>query len=173
MINQEVNKKFFLTTEIIQLLTSHFYSKLYYGSEIWHLPTLNRVCKNLLLLASANALKLCNQFYDPSISYINLHTINKRAIPSKFRLYRHSLLLYKAFNNEFLWNNWLSLNFQMINTRRQSLFEIQNCSIFRVGNNILSNRLSCLNKSLCLSLLNLPFDTYNIKCKSLFLMWTF
>jgi hypothetical protein len=32
-------RKYFKTFEIIQLLTSNFYSKLSYGSEIWHLPT--------------------------------------------------------------------------------------------------------------------------------------
>jgi hypothetical protein len=32
-------RKYCKTFEIIQLLTSNFYSKLYYGSEIWHLPT--------------------------------------------------------------------------------------------------------------------------------------
>ena len=37
-------RKYFKTSEIIQLLTSNFYSKLYYGSEIWHLPNLNSNC---------------------------------------------------------------------------------------------------------------------------------
>ena len=38
-------RKYFKTTEIIQLLTLNFNSKFYYGSEIWHLPTLNQNCK--------------------------------------------------------------------------------------------------------------------------------
>ncbi len=60
-------RKYFETSEIIQLLNSNFYSKLYYVSEIWHLPTLNSNCKKLLLSATANSLKLCNAFYDPNI----------------------------------------------------------------------------------------------------------
>jgi hypothetical protein len=53
-------RKYFTTPEIVQLLTSNFYSRFYYGSEIWHIPTLNQNCKRMLLSASANALKLCN-----------------------------------------------------------------------------------------------------------------
>ncbi len=75
-------RKYFKTFEIIQLLTSNFYSKLYYGSEIWHLPTLNLHCKKLLLSASANALKLCNAIYDPNISYVDLHNLHKQALPN-------------------------------------------------------------------------------------------
>jgi hypothetical protein len=33
--------KYFTTPEIVQLLTSNVYSRFYYGSEIWHIPTLN------------------------------------------------------------------------------------------------------------------------------------
>ena len=69
-------RKYFSKNEIVLMLTSHFYAKLYYGSEIWHIPSLNQNCKKLLLSASANALKLCNPYYDPSISYVDLHTIH-------------------------------------------------------------------------------------------------
>ena len=162
-------KRFFTTPEVVQILTSNFYSKLYYGSEIWHLPTLSKNSKHLILSASANALKLCNQFYSPNISYIDLHTIHNRALPNKFCLYRHSLLLHKAFRNEIPPKDWIDLNFQLINTRRQMFFEIRNQARFKVGNNILSNRLSCLNKKITLDLLNLPLETYKIKCKELFL----
>jgi hypothetical protein len=163
-------RKYFKTSEIIQLLTSNFYSKLYYGSEIWHLPNLNSNCKKLLLSASANALKLCNATYDPNISYVDLHKLHKRALPSKFCTYRHCLLLFKVFNNMILNRDWLNLNFQMINTSRQTLFEIQSCAVYKVGNNILTNRLSCLNRKIRLDFLNLSFETYKIKCKSLFLL---
>ena len=34
-------KKFFNQKELIQLITSNFYSIMFYNSEIWHLPLLN------------------------------------------------------------------------------------------------------------------------------------
>ena len=163
-------RKYFTTTEIVQLLTSNFYSTLYYGSEIWHIPTLNYQCKRMLLSASANALKLCSLYYDPSISYVDLHLLYKRALPNNYCLYRHCLLLFKVFNSSIPKKDWLDLNFRMINTSRQTHFEISNSSSYKVGNNILSNRLSCISKKITLDMLNLPIETFKIKCKSMFLM---
>jgi hypothetical protein len=117
-------RKYFTTPEIVQLLTSNFYSRFYYGSKIWHIPTLSQNCKRMLLSASANALKLCNVFYDPSVSYINLHKLHKRALPSKFCLYRHCILLHKVFNDSIPKRDWVDLNFQMINTSRPTSFEV-------------------------------------------------
>jgi hypothetical protein len=162
-------RKYFTTPEIVQLLTSNFYSRFYYGSEIWHIPTLNRNCKKMLLSASANALKLCNIFYDPSVSYIDLHTLHKRALPSKFCLYRHCLLLHKVFNDSIPKRDWIDLNFQMRNTSRQTSFETQNCSVYKVGNNILSNRLTCINKKVPLNILNLDIGPFKVICKNMFL----
>ena len=41
--------------EILTLLTSNFYSILYYNSKVWHLPSLKIQIKQLLLSVSANA----------------------------------------------------------------------------------------------------------------------
>ncbi len=111
-----------------------------------------------------------NTNYDPNISYVDLHKLHKRALPNSFCTYRHWLMLYKVINSMIPKRDWLNLNFQMINTSRQTYLEIQNCSGYKVGNNILSNRLSCLNRKLQLDFLNLPFEMYKIKCKSLFLL---
>ena len=152
------------------MLTSHFYSKLYYGSEIWHIPTLNHNCKKLLMSAPVSALKLCKPYHDPTISYVDLHSIYERALPSKLCFYRHCLLLYKVFNNSVPTKDWLDLNFKMIQTSRQTTFEISNNSNYKVGNNILSNRLSCINKRIPLEMLNLSIETFKIRCKTMFLI---
>ena len=171
--NVKIIRKYFTKTETVQLLTSNFYSKLYFGSEIWHIPSLNHVCKKMLLSASANALKLCNKYHDPSISYVDLHSIHRRALPNNFCLYRHSLLLYRLFNSAIPKNDWIDLNFQTISTSRQMFFEARNNSFYKVGNNLLVNRFSCINKKITLSMLNLSIETYKVKCKALFLMWNF
>ena len=162
-------KKYFSTSELLQLLTSIFYSKLYYGSEVWQIPKLNVISRKQLKTASANALKLCEKIYDPFISYVDLHKKYSRALPNEFYLYRHSLILFKIFNQMIPENDWLELNSQIVCTGRQKLFEIRNLSTYKVGNNILSNRLSCLNKKLDLDMLNLPFNSYKILCKKIFL----
>jgi hypothetical protein len=163
-------KKYFKTYETVQLLTSNFYSRLFYGSEIWQLPTLNSNCKKQLLSTSANALKLCNKTYDPNISHVDLHKKYNRALPNNFSMYRHCLLLFKVFNNMIPKRDWLELNFKIINTSRQQFFEVQSGSVYKVGKNILVNRLSCLNRKIELNVLNLPIESFKVVCKKRFLL---
>ena len=79
------------------------------------------------------------------------------------------LIISKVIREEQPKRDWIDLNFQMINTRRQLSFETRNTSNYKVGNNNLSNRLSSLNKKIQLQDLNLPFESYKIKCKMMFL----
>ena len=72
--------------------------------------------------------------------------------------------------NQLIVSDWLDLNFLMINTRRQTYFEIQNQLGYKVGNNILPNRFSCPNKKIPLDMLNLSIEAYKVKCKSMFLV---
>jgi hypothetical protein len=129
---------------------------------------LNQNLKHLLLSASANALKVSYNTYDQSISYLELYIQSKRALPTELCVYKHSLLLYKVMREEQPKRDWIDLNFQMINTRRQLSFETRNTSNYKVGNIILSNRLSSLNKKIQLQDLSLPFESYKIKCKMMF-----
>ena len=50
---------YFTTHELLQLVTSNFYSVLYYNSEIWHLQSLKTNLKQRLLSASSKAIKTC------------------------------------------------------------------------------------------------------------------
>ena len=52
-------KHYFNKVELRQLLTSNYFSILYYNSEVWHLPSLHVNLKQYLLAASSAALKLC------------------------------------------------------------------------------------------------------------------
>ena len=47
-------KKYFTQSELLSLLTSNYYSILFYNSEIWHIPNLKPQIKQLSLSASAN-----------------------------------------------------------------------------------------------------------------------
>ena len=51
-------RKFYNKTETLMLLRSNFNSILYYNSEVWHIPKLKPVIKQLLMSASANELKM-------------------------------------------------------------------------------------------------------------------
>ena len=92
-------KKYFSQNELKKLLTSNYFSVLYYNSEIWHLPTLKPVLKQKLMSASANAIKLCLSKQPPNTSYESIHKIAKRTTPSQMSTYKHALQLYKLFNS--------------------------------------------------------------------------
>ena len=76
-------KKYFNQDELKGLLTSNYFSVLYYNSEIWHLPTLNPQLKQKLLSASANAVKLCLSKLPSNTSYETIQRLAKRATPTQ------------------------------------------------------------------------------------------
>ena len=100
----------FTPSELCQIITSNFYSILYYNSEVWHLPNLSPQLKQQLLSASASALKLCTPQYVWSMSYHELHEINKRATPNQLLKYKMAIQLHKLFNSNAQSQDWLSLN---------------------------------------------------------------
>ena len=103
-------KYFFNPSELLQIITSNVYSILYYNSEICNIRTLHRETKQKLLSISASALKICTPSYHDRMSYIELHTINKRATLAQMCLYKHSLILYKLINSGIPRLDWVDLN---------------------------------------------------------------
>ena len=150
-------------------MTSNFYSILFYNSEIWHIPTLNPISKQLMLAASAKALQLCNKDYTSVHSYINLHKINKQATPNQMLTYKHAILFFKLYNSIETTVDWLNLNFQQILTGRQLNFIISPKNNYKIGSNSMCNRLALLNDKIPLAWLALTFESFKIKCKERFL----
>jgi hypothetical protein len=63
-------RKYFNTTELLQLLTSNFYSILYYNAEIWLSDSLGHYLKKQLLSASGRALRVAMHYPDLMISFL-------------------------------------------------------------------------------------------------------
>ena len=105
-------KRFFTEKELLGLVTSNFYSILYYNSEIWHHQKLSPILKQRLLSASAGALKVCMRFNDRFESFEALHVRAKRATPQNYLLYKHAQMLHKLYNKIEPDIEWISLNFQ-------------------------------------------------------------
>ena len=61
--------------------------------------------------------------------------------------------------------DWIALNFQQVNSARNSNFNVIKTNNYKVGNNIITNRLHCLNNWIPLTDLNDPWLTFKIKCK--------
>ena len=162
-------RRYFKRDELLNLVTSNFYSILYYNSEIWHLPSLKPALKQKLLSASAKALKICNRMVDNSMSFENIHVLNKRATPCKIQKYKLALCLHKLYNKDFNVVEFCSLNFNQVFTSRQTKFITIKSNRTKVGLNSLSNRLHLINNMIPLEWLNLSIESYKINCKKLLL----
>jgi hypothetical protein len=158
-------RKYFKQDEILKLLTSNFYSILFYNSEVWHIPSLNPPLKQMLLSASANALKLSQNRPDFYESFINIHKSCNRAQPDQLITYKHAILLHKLYNNQQPQADWIDINvYQVFNSRREH-FKIMKNNTYLVGNNLLATRLSVLNDKISLEDLNLSLDSFKVKYK--------
>ena len=127
-------KSFFFTTkELLQLITSNFYSVLYYNSEIWHLQSLKTNLKQRLLSASSKAIKTCIKYCTNDVSFVRIHEMCERALPEIFLLNRHALLLYKLMNSNAHTCEWVHLNFNQISTSRQTTLWLQKATEKELG----------------------------------------
>ena len=66
-------EKYFHQSEILSLLTSNFFSILYFISEVWHIPNLNQNLNQFLLSASTNALKISPRNPNCYESFTDIH----------------------------------------------------------------------------------------------------
>ena len=163
-------KRHFTTKELLQLLTSNYYSVLYYNSEIWHLHSLKSSLKQKLMSSSARALKACLKFYTNDLSFVRIHEMCNRATPEKFLLYKHAISLFKLMNTSTHSLEWASLNFNIVLTSRQTNFIALKGNKRKAGLNALANRVFILNNRIPLVWFNMTINTFKVHCKSEFLM---
>ena len=93
-------KKYFTSSEIQQIITSNFFSVLYYNSEIWQLPPLKHELKQQVLSASARALKVFQINPDLMLFFESVHHSCKRATHEQIMHYNHSLTSRLAIINK-------------------------------------------------------------------------
>jgi hypothetical protein len=84
----KLKRKYFSTPELISIVTSNFYSILFYIPEIWYLPTLNNNFSHALFVALTICSKMCSPFPNELVSYQDLHKMTKRATPYMFCYYK-------------------------------------------------------------------------------------
>ena len=80
----------------------------------------------------------------------------------KMCVYKHSIQLHKLYNSTNQSIEWLHLNTQQNFNSRVTKFLISNSGKFKIGNNILTNRLTCLNNKIELDWLNLSLNSFKI-----------
>ena len=127
------------------------------------MPTLKPELNQMLLSASAKALKITQKNPNAMESYVNVHKSCERALPNQLLEYKHAILLHNVYNNQIPKDDWVDLNFNQILTSRQTKFQTLKSNNFKVGNNKLISRLAALNGKITLSDLNLSLESF--KCK--------
>ena len=165
----KIIRKHFTTKEFLMLLTSNFYSIMYYNCEIWMIHSLSVANKKLLLSTSANALKVAYNYRFPFISFKAIHSLAGRATPSMITNYKLALMLHVIYNCTNHSDEWTHLNLNQVFTSRQTCFHINRHNNLTVGMNALSSRLYFINDKIPFELLNKSFESYKIECKRLFL----
>ena len=150
------------------LLTSNYYSILYYNCQIWLSPNLCHESKQQLLSASANALRSCIKLHNPFISFESIHKHFKQSTPVQVGAFVMSLLLYHIFNETNYTKDWLIFSNQIVMTGRQVKFDILRANKYKIGMNILANKLYAIKHKIELVTLNLPYEQYKRRMKLIF-----
>ena len=115
------------------------------------------------------ALRICTPRDTNLISNSQLHLLYQRAPPEQYLLYKHALQLYRVLNNMKPVYDWTVLNFTQSLTSRQTKLMAIKTNNFKVGFDLLCNRLSIKNGKFELTKLNKQFVSYKVGCKNLFL----
>ena len=154
------------------LLTSNFFSILYYNCDVWLIPSLRPQLKQQILSASARALFIVTPNYNNVhvMSFDQVHSLNNRATPSQMMSFKHAILLYKIWNDQNFSKEWMALNFQQNFNERRLTVNVFETNNLKVGKNLPVNRLKIINGLIKYEWLNLSMNSFKVLCKRFFLV---
>ena len=151
----------------MNIVTSLLYSRLYYGAEIWLIPTLKANLKQKLFNISKQALKIAAEDTYNVFSGDELHLLFKRFTPNQMSIYIALLNLYKVINNKIPESIWIELQFNSLPLTRANKILIPPKNKLRVGINSLSNRLSYATTLITNDDLNKEYNCFKLHAKKL------
>jgi len=157
------------------LATAIYYSKLYYASCVWLIPSLSTILKKKLLSISALILKnilnrKCNE-NDP-ISFYDLHKLAKRATPEMYMHYVTSTTLHKVCSEQSPENIWIDLNIQHQNKNRNYSPFFTKSNLHKVGINNFPNRVQFVCNAFNYDFLSSTINQHKRASKIKFLYFT-
>ena len=153
--------------EKLNIVTSLLYSKLYYGSDIWLIPTLNTTCKRKLLSISTQALRIVSNDYLKIFNSNEVHLMLNRFTPAQWSIYSSLLCFYKIFNNHIPQPIWIELQFSSLARSRANKFYFPPKNNLRVGINSFSNRLNVISNLITTDNLNLSPQSFKVLIKNI------
>ena len=93
-------------------------------------------------------------------THTQIHSMTKRALPDQMIKYKHALMMYKLFRQCTPEPEFIQLNFQANLNQRQHYHTFVKNQNYRVGSNILLNRLCFLNNTISKSMTDENYLTY-------------
>lgn len=165
-------KRFFNTEEILGLLTTFVYSKMFYGSTIWLNPYINKSDRKRLMSISTYVIKNAFNLKDwYLISNKDIHELANRATPNMMSNYSSAVAFRSIMLNNVPQEIAKNIAASTITNVRSEKFYIQDRSIKRVGLNAFENRLKFVTNKLPLNWSSLSETSFKKLCKTIFLSY--
>ena len=131
-------RRYFSKEETAKLVTSLVYSRLYYASEAWLLPTLKEKLFKKLNSQSGKILKIV----DKELSYTQLHKKYNRATPRIFALYQTCINYYNIMRSwGFMREEKAKAQLNTMQSTRSNFLIFIRQNNYKCGLNNISNRL--------------------------------
>ena len=159
--------KFFTVDERLNIITSLFYSQLYYASEVWLLPSLSFTLKNKLLSISTTALRIVANDQCRVFNSNDLHIMFKRFTPTQWRVYCNLLCLYRIINFSIPEQIWIELQINALPLSRANKILFPPKNKIKVGLNSFTNRISYCSTLITNDNLNLSYNSFKILAKQI------
>jgi hypothetical protein len=144
--------------ELLQVITSHYYSRLYYSSEVWY-HSLNAKLKEKLIPMHYYPLRLALGDLQRQNSNHKISILSKRAPPFQFNNYKVAKMVIKITNSTepfILFHELLSR--AVIERRSPQKPWFLDMSRKRIGRQSLPNRVSTISKQMNFPWLDVEFS---------------
>ncbi len=157
----KIIKRHFSEQELLTLVTSLCFSKLYYGSQVWLLQTLKETLYRKLFSQSGQCLNICFK----ELLYINLHKKYLRAIPRFFSLYQTAVNYYETMTEHDHALETPDIRVNTLSDRRNVMLMFIRTNKYKVGQNLLSNRLCAISKCIPKNCILQTKNQFKMFCK--------
>jgi hypothetical protein len=163
--------KFFTTEEMIQLSTSLFYSRLYYGAKVWLSSALAAPLKKKLWQASSKMLRIVQKDWRGLYSYKTLHKISNRATPEMWANYSTACAMFDVVSTGIPEDIVVNMTENFLNSARNEGLLFTRSNKIKIGFNCLSNRLQKVSSVLKNdNWMRESKISFKLKCKRVFIL---
>jgi len=183
-INNAINKtkslifglrrlRFYLTTEeLLNLVSSLGFSKLYYGAPVWLSRSLHNINQKALLRASTNMIKACFRTGDLTyMSFKDIHEFTGKFTPMSYSDFSQATTLKSIFHNGRPELVWLKMQENFRENRRNGTIYFGNGSINPHGILNLGNRIQHTSSKLPSHWENLSYESFKRMARKIFMVF--